>query len=1177
MADSDPPAEVRTFDRPPQLDERSLMYDVVFVLNTNSRGWILEKICTVIAGGLKLHTKLIFTERNDVVTGWLPSARNYFFSHFKLYMSAVVKEPLVAAARNFIWFTHPSFDGSYSVESFLAAMRKATMIFTANRYHQRSLEFLGIAPERISTILGGADPLQFAFKLRSGNTVGVVGAYYERKNPSLLLQVVRALPQVNFILLAPRPEEVENASLLWENWTGFEQLVSCPNLDYVQAYYGEYGSHYARMDAYLSLSNLEGGPIPLIEAMFANCLPVVTRTGFAEDVVEHGRNGYLLPTNPALDEVVQTLKQALDDRTTDVRATVSNLSWEGFAARFRDIMDPALHNGGCLSFSDETTRDVYLREGWVASGEAGCALKLRAGRIRVRLGEGVRFVTVRFLVSPGIGRRTFSLTIAVNGSLAEAGGFGPGLHTRTYGLPPQALKDGVLELMFSSGEGELDESGLLRVDWVGAHGPAENLLADVDGVIVATAHETPNESSGFANVCHPVVVVLDPGGQSRSAALLRYVAKDSGISFESVGSLASSGADEGLEGSPAVVLDLGRGPSDEELLGADAVICRTKDERVGLAKRFRKTPVVTVGDPIILPHVDVNRSANGPLSRVIWFGDIANDDFASVRWALAAAEARGLEVLLVPLGGDLAAMGEWRRRVVGRDSVALSAALRTADLAIVSQSPHTLLRVATALAAGLPVAVDRSADAEAILRAANLRFGYVTEGGRFDKALELFNDPERRRLFVRRLREFLRREFGFEASANRYHRVLENAAARRFLSISRPNIAFVSHNMSVGEGAPRSLLEIMAGVSRGGAGLDCHLYSVGGGGLMTSYEQLGIATTIFDVSVTNSVKEMNVDTAAIREHFVAFLRREGIGLVVCNTVNSAPFVVYARSVEVPSILIIRESFGSSQRYAKFDSRLAISAEQGVKGADRVIFVSDETRGLWSRDTPFEQVTTIRTGADPDRFREELEISKDEARRRLGVAPGEVIALSVGSVNERKGQADLVAAFGGLSPDVRANVRLIIVGLVNNRFKSEFLTYLSRLPEDVRAGITVVEEVDNPGVYYRAADVFLLNSDSESYPRSVLEALLFGLPVLSTDIFGVKEQVVNGINGLTYSVGDMNTWKEHFTKLVGDRPYRVSMSNRARESFWALPTYPEMIADYMREFAEAYRDWDETSR
>lgn len=54
------------------------------------------------------------------------------------------------------------------------------------------------------------------------------------------------------------------------------------------------GPLFHRMDAYAMWSEREGTPLPLLEAMASGVCPVATRAGAAPELIEHGRNGFLV-------------------------------------------------------------------------------------------------------------------------------------------------------------------------------------------------------------------------------------------------------------------------------------------------------------------------------------------------------------------------------------------------------------------------------------------------------------------------------------------------------------------------------------------------------------------------------------------------------------------------------------------------------------------------------------------------------------------------------------------------------------------------------------------------------------------------------------------------------------------------------------------------------------------
>ncbi|HYE67258.1 MAG TPA: glycosyltransferase [Anaerovoracaceae bacterium] len=62
----------------------------------------------------------------------------------------------------------------------------------------------------------------------------------------------------------------------------------------------------------------------------------------------------------------------------------------------------------------------------------------------------------------------------------------------------------------------------------------------------------------------------------------------------------------------------------------------------------------------------------------------------------------------------------------------------------------------------------------------------------------------------------------------------------------------------------------------------------------------------------------------------------------------------------------------------------------------------------------------------------------------------------------------------------------------------------------------------------ACDVGVLSSASESFPNAIVEYMASGLPVVTTDVGGVREAVVDGVNGYIVGVGD---WKSLGAKII----------------------------------------------
>lgn len=70
-------------------------------------------------------------------------------------------------------------------------------------------------------------------------------------------------------------------------------------------------------------------------------------------------------------------------------------------------------------------------------------------------------------------------------------------------------------------------------------------------------------------------------------------------------------------------------------------------------------------------------------------------------------------------------------------------------------------------------------------------------------------------------------------------------------------------------------------------------------------------------------------------------------------------------------------------------------------------------------------------------------------------------------------------------------------------------------------------------WYRSADVFALSSDFDNSPNVVLEAMACGLPIVATDVGGLREYVTPPANGLLTPKGDAGAFASALLTFIGD--------------------------------------------
>lgn len=134
-------------------------------------------------------------------------------------------------------------------------------------------------------------------------------------------------------------------------------------------------------------------------------------------------------------------------------------------------------------------------------------------------------------------------------------------------------------------------------------------------------------------------------------------------------------------------------------------------------------------------------------------------------------------------------------------------------------------------------------------------------------------------------------------------------------------------------------------------------------------------------------------------------------------------------------------------------------------------------------------------------------NKEEAKTRLGITQKSIVIGFCGRLAREKNLKVLYRAFKKLRLDIKElNPKLLLVGEGLTEIKEQF----SKLSETI-----IVGSVDNPQDYYRAMDIFVLPSFTETTGLVVLEAMASGVPVVSSKVGVAVEFIKNGENGYLF--------------------------------------------------------------
>lgn len=142
--------------------------------------------------------------------------------------------------------------------------------------------------------------------------------------------------------------------------------------------------------------------------------------------------------------------------------------------------------------------------------------------------------------------------------------------------------------------------------------------------------------------------------------------------------------------------------------------------------------------------------------------------------------------------------------------------------------------------------------------------------------------------------------------------------------------------------------------------------------------------------------------------------------------------------------------------------------------------------------------------------EELLAQRSELRAQLGIPEGHRVIVTVGAVMPRKGPAHIIRGWRKILQEF-PDTHLLFVGPRADLHDDKLQSFGAKIAREIASSgaanqvhfTGVVDDVQN---YLRASDVFILASEREGTPNSVLEAMASGLPCLVTPYTGIS----NGI-------------------------------------------------------------------
>jgi glycosyltransferase involved in cell wall biosynthesis len=284
----------------------------------------------------------------------------------------------------------------------------------------------------------------------------------------------------------------------------------------------------------------------------------------------------------------------------------------------------------------------------------------------------------------------------------------------------------------------------------------------------------------------------------------------------------------------------------------------------------------------------------------------------------------------------------------------------------------------------------------------------------------------------------------------------------------------------------------------------------------------------------------------------AFLREWRPDVVHVNCLPHLRGAERARATGFPVVWHIREILPPGGRRRWFASRLS-------RDATRVVAVS-EAVGEWLRAEGLgERVTVIHNGVEPA----ESPRVPHEAREALGLPADGSVAGLYGQILPHKGVLQFVEA-GERALDAGGDLRFVVAGSGPEGFVEEVRAQMAGASRPDRFHLLPPQPTAD--YLMAAADMVCLTTTTpDPLPRSVLEAMAAGRPVIAFRSGGAPEMVADGRTGRL--VDDKEGLAAAMVELAGDETLRQAMGNdgarRAKDEF-TLDRHVDRMESLFRE-------------
>jgi len=325
----------------------------------------------------------------------------------------------------------------------------------------------------------------------------------------------------------------------------------------------------------------------------------------------------------------------------------------------------------------------------------------------------------------------------------------------------------------------------------------------------------------------------------------------------------------------------------------------------------------------------------------------------------------------------------------------------------------------------------------------------------------------------------------------------------------------------------------------------------------------------YEVFYLSNIERINTFRFSILFKLVRILKEHNVDIIHCHAHKSTVYgTVAAVLAKTPVVMAHVHGLGRSRNFRRKLMNFLL-----FKKINRIVPVAesvkeDVLKNNWS--VPEEKITVLENSIDYGRFAD-VSISKEDAKRILGLASDAFVFGTVGRLAPTKGLSYLIEAFPKVK-EQKPSAQLVLFG--DGPCRAELEQQASNM--SCRDSIHFLGHRDNIEQLLRGMDVFVLSSVAEGMPRAILEVMAAGIPCIATEVGGIPE-IISGNNvGILVPPKDSESLAEamvNVANLTDEKLEKqvVKAQNRVRQ-FYSHQVVREKVRKlYESELKTSYKD------